>query len=104
MSDVYRHVVLFKFKESATPDAVGKVAQEFRALCHGLEFVRSFEWGVNSSPENLNEGLTHCFIVTFSDAAGRDAYLPHPRHAAFCKTYLDPILERALVLDFAPLA
>jgi len=102
MSDVYRHVVLFKFKESASSEAVGRVAQAFRTLCDGLEFVRSLEWGVNSSPENLNEGLTHCFIVTFSDAAGRDAYLPHPRHVAFCKTHLDPILERVVVFDFAP--
>ena len=56
----------------------------------------------NSPPEGLDHGYTHCFIVTFDDAAGRDAYLPHPAHRDFCRTYLDPALEDVCVLDFAP--
>ncbi len=100
-SGVYRHVVLFKFFEKTNPDAVRSIEAAFRTLCAGLPFVRDFEWGINSSPENLNEGFTHCFIVTFADAKGRDTYLPHPDHQAFCRTYLDPNLEKVCVLDFA---
>ncbi|MDR3496915.1 MAG: Dabb family protein [Ancalomicrobiaceae bacterium] len=104
MPGIYRHVVLFKFKDSAAKEEVEAVAKAFEALCAGLDFVKSLEWGVNSSPEGLDEGLTHCFVVTFFDAKGRDAYLPHPHHVAFCETYLDPILERVVVVDFAPAA
>ena len=98
--NVYRHVVLFKFHENTSKETVGSIVKAFHALCAELPFVRDFEWGVNSSPENLNEGYTHCFLVTFGNAKDRDAYLPHPLHQAFCKTHLDPNLEKVCVLDF----
>ena len=46
------------------------IVEAFRALCAELPFVQDFEWGRNSSTENLNEGYTHCFIVTFADEKG----------------------------------
>ena len=96
----YRHVVLLKFQASATPDVVKSIEAAFRDLCSTLGFVRDFEWGINSSPEPLNNGFTHCFIVTFDDPAGRDDYLPHPLHQEFCKTYLEPNVEHVCVMDF----
>jgi len=96
----YRHVVLFKFKPSASNDAVVAIENAFRALCAELPFVRGFEWGRNSSPEGLDQGFTHCFVVSFDGPEGRDAYLPHPAHQAFCRRYLDPSLEKACVFDF----
>jgi hypothetical protein len=99
-ASVYRHVVLFKFKPTAPKGSVEAIENAFRALCAELPFVRGFEWGLNSSPEGLNDGFTHCFIVTFDGPEGRDAYLPHPAHQAFCQRYLDPALEKACVVDF----
>lgn len=96
----YRHVVLFKFKATVSKSTVEAIEAAFRALCAQLSFVKGFEWGHNSSPENLNDGFTHCFIVTFASAADRDAYLPHPAHIEFCKLYLDDNLEKACVVDF----
>ena len=93
-ASAYRHVVLFKFKPAVAKAAVEAIENAFRALCAELPFVRGFEWGRNSSPEGLDEGFTHCFIVTFDGPEGRDAYLPHPAHQAFCQRYLDPALER----------
>ncbi len=97
---VYRHVVLFKFYDQVGNETVESIESAFRALCAELPFVKDFEWGRNSSPENLNEGFTHCFIVTFADEAGRDTYLPHPAHQAFCRNYLDENLEKVCVVDF----
>lgn len=99
-SNVYRHVVFFKFHDHAGKEKVDGIVEAFRALCGELPFVKGFEWGRNSSPENLNEGYTHCFIVTFGSAKDRDAYLPHPAHQAFCRTHLDPNLEKVCVVDF----
>jgi hypothetical protein len=99
----YRHVVLFKFKDSASAETVAGVEAAFRAFCAGLPFVADLEWGRNSSPEGLNQGFTHCFIVSFAGPEGRDAYLPHPDHRAFCQRWLDPNLEKACVVDFAPI-
>jgi len=99
-SNVYRHVVFFKFHDRTGQERVEAIIDAFRALCAELPFVKAFEWGRNSSPENLNEGYTHCIIVTFGSAKDRDAYLPHPAHQAFCRTHLDPNLEKVCVVDF----
>ena len=37
--------------------------------------------------------------MTFSDAAARDAYLPHPDHEKFKAAAL-PHIEKVMVLDF----
>jgi hypothetical protein len=98
---VYRHVVLFGFKPSAGPDTVAAIETAFRAFCTRLPFVTDYEWGRNSSPEGLDQGFTHCFIVSFAGPEGRDAYLPHPEHRAFIATHLDPHLDKVCVVDFA---
>lgn len=94
-----RHVVLFKFKEGTPRDQVAAIENGFRALPAKVPGAVDFEWGTNISPENLDQGFTHCFLVTFSDAQARDRYLPHPAHQAFVKT-LKPHLEKALVVDY----
>ena len=50
VAGAYRHVVLFKFKPSASAETVAAIETAFRALCAELPFVRGFEWGRNSSP------------------------------------------------------
>ncbi|MCC6286920.1 MAG: Dabb family protein [Chitinophagaceae bacterium] len=94
-----RHVVLFKFKESATPEQVKKVEDAFKALPSKIKEVKAFEWGTNNSPEGLNEGLTHCFFVTFASEKDREVYLPHPEHKAFVEI-LKPYLDKAVVVDY----
>ena len=96
---VYRHVVLFKFKDSATPDQVKAVEDAFRALPTKITTITGYEWGTNVSPEGKDDGFTHCFFVTFKDKAGLEVYLPHPDHKAF-GTLLRPILDKVLVVDY----
>ena len=94
-----RHVVLFKFKDSATPDQVKAIEDAFRALPKKIPTIVDFEWGTNNSPEKYAQGFTHCFFVTFKDDAGRAVYLPHPAHKAFGKL-LGPHLDKVLVVDY----
>ena len=94
-----RHVVLFKFKDSATADDVKKVEEAFAGLSKKIKLIKDFEWGTNNSPENLNQGLTHCFFVTFSSEKDRDAYLIHPDHKAFVEI-LGPHLDKVTVVDY----
>ncbi len=95
------HVVLFKFNADASPDTIAEIEDGFAALPTKIEGIVDFDWGINSSPENLNEGFTHCFIITFKNAAARDVYLTHPAHQEFVKV-LKPHLEKPLVVDFSP--
>jgi len=94
-----RHVVLFKFKDSATPAQVKEVEDAFRKLPSQIKEVKGFEFGTNNSPENLNQGFTHAFFVTFESEAAREVYLPHPAHKAFVKV-LEPHLDKVLVIDY----
>lgn len=96
---VYRHVVLFKFKDSATPEQIQAVEEAFKALPGKIDTIIDFEWGTNVSPEGKDEGLTHCFFVTFKDKAGLEVYLPHPDHKAF-GAVLRPILDKVVVVDY----
>lgn len=94
-----RHVVLFKFKDGTTATDIKKVETAFLALPSKIKEVKSLEWGTNNSPESLNQGFTHCFLVTFSSEKDRAIYLPHPAHKAFGEV-LHPYLDKVLVIDY----
>ncbi len=98
-AEVLRHVVMFKFLDSATPEDIKKVEVAFRELPGKIAQIKSFEWGVNNSPEKLNQGLTHCFLLSFQSTKDRDAYLVHPAHKAF-GAILKPYFDKATVLDY----
>ena len=95
----YRHVVLFKFKDTATKDEVKAIEDSFRALPAKITSITEFEWGTNVSPEGKDDGFTHCFFVTFRDKAGLEEYLPHPAHKEF-GALLRPQLDKVLVIDY----
>lgn len=95
----FRHVVLFKFKPEATAEQIKEVEKAFAELPSKIDTVTGYEWGTSQSVEGLNDGFTHCFLVTFKDKAGLEKYLPHEAHKAF-GAKLKPILEKATVFDY----
>ena len=94
-----RHVVLFSFKEGSTPAQIKTVTDAFGLLPQKISSIKAFEWGTNNSPENLNQGFTHCFFVSFASEKDRDEYLPHAAHKAFVEV-LKPVLDKVLVVDY----
>jgi len=94
-----RHVVIFKFKETATPADIKSVEEAFAALPGKIPQIKGFEFGTNNSPEGLDKGFTHCFLLSFDSEEDRAIYLPHPDHKEFGKI-LGPFLEDVLVLDY----
>jgi hypothetical protein len=94
-----RHVVLFSFKEESSPSDIKSVEKAFIGLQDKIPEIVDFEWGTNNSPEGLNKGLTHCFLLTFESEEDRDAYLPHPAHKAFGEV-LRPHLKDVTVVDY----
>jgi len=94
-----RHVVMFKFKDTAKPGDVKKVEEAFAGLSKKISLIKQFEWGTNNSPENLNQGLTHCFLVSFTSEEDRNVYLTHPDHQAFVEI-LKPHLDKVTVIDY----
>lgn len=94
-----RHVVLFKFKESSSEEDINEVEEAFSALPDKISEIKDYEWGTNNSPEGINKGFTHCFLVTFESEEDRSVYLPHPAHKAFIEV-LEPHLDDVLVVDY----
>lgn len=94
-----RHVVLFKFKDGTSKQDIEKIEKAFAALPRKIPQIMGFEWGTDCSVENLAQGFTHCFILTFKNEKDRDEYLPHPEHQAFVKI-VGPHLDKALVIDY----
>jgi len=94
-----RHIVLYKFKADLTPQQVQEVIDAFAALPKQIDAIKGFEWGTNVSREMKSEGFTHCFVVTFADEQGRDAYLMSPAHEAYVKVVRDR-RDKVIVFDY----
>lgn len=99
MAEQLRHVVLFKFTESSTPEDIRRIEEAFASLPSQIDEIKDFEWGTNNSPEGLDKGFTHSFLVTFDSEEGRDIYLPHPAHQEFVDI-VGPHVDDVLVLDY----
>ena len=96
---VLRHVVLFRFKEGTTPEQIAEIEKGFRKLPVEIEQIKDFEWGTDIGTENLADGFTHCFLVTFENEDARDTYVAHPAHKEFAAS-LKPHLDKVLVIDY----
>lgn len=93
------HVVLLKLKPGADERQVSVLFEALEALKALLPGMRTIVGGPYDSPEGLNKGFTHAFVVTFADAAARDAYLVHPEHEAIKDRFL-PFFEDVIAFDF----
>lgn len=94
-----QHVVLFKFVDDLEQAEIDKIVTAFGDLPNKIDEIINYESGINMSPENLDQGFTHGFILSFRNAAARDAYLPHPAHKEF-GSMLGGKIDKVLVFDF----
>ena len=94
-----RHVVIFRFKPETTAAQLDEVNRAFQNLQNAIPEIKHFERGLNNSPEGLNRGFTHGYLITFATEADRDAYLPHPAHKQFVNL-LGGKLDEAFVFDY----
>ena len=98
-----RHVVVFRYKPDASPAKIREITEAFAALKDQIPGILAFEHGVNNSPEKLNQGFTHVYQVTFTNAAARDVYLVHPAHKAFGALLgSSGVFDGAFVVDYSP--
>jgi hypothetical protein len=91
-----RHVVLFRWKPTATEEQRAQAASEVAKLPSVVSSVRGFESGADIG---VNEG-NFDFSVTadFDDEAGYIAYRDDPAHRQMVADFLAPIwAERAAV-------
>lgn len=87
------------WKAGADSASIKAAVNAFRALPGQIKLIKKLEWGVNNSPEKLNQGLTYCFLLTFASEKDRDEYLVHPAHKAFTQL-LPNLLDKVTVFDY----
>ena len=102
-SNGVRHIVIFKYKPAAPSDQIQTITDAFRELQNKIPGIRTFEHGVNNSPEGMNLGFTHVYQLTFESVEARDIYLPHPEHKAFGALLGRlGIVAEVFVIDYVP--
>lgn len=94
-----KHIALLKFKDGTPQEDIERLFDELLDVTESIPGIEDYVSGVNSSPEGLNQGYTHAFIMTFADAAARDAYLPHAEHERV-KALILPHVDSVIVFDF----
>ncbi|KAK3505472.1 stress responsive A/B barrel domain-containing protein [Neurospora crassa] len=106
MSSTITHIVLFKFKADAGAERIKTISNRFLGLkeqCVTMTqqpYIRKISGGRDNSPEGLQGGLTHAFVVEFESAAERDYYVNlDPVHQSFKKD-IEPFVEKVTVVDF----
>jgi len=98
------HIVLLQFKPNFTECEVNSALNQLGNLKTIIPSIKSFSFGKNCSPENLNKNFTHIFKMEFEDSKGRELYLNHSEHQRIAADIIMPMLENglesALAIDY----
>lgn len=75
-----KHIVILRFQPKTSQEEIAEIFEALDDLQEKIPGIVDICSGPYESPEGLNKGFTHAFIVTFADPESRDAYLEHPDH------------------------
>jgi hypothetical protein len=67
-----------RFSPQTKREEIADIFEALDELPQKIPGIVEIASGPYESPEGLNKGFTHAFIITFSDGEFRDAYLEHP--------------------------
>lgn len=91
-----RHVVLMKLAGDNYQARACEIFNGFESLVKKTPGIVSYSAGPNVSPERLDRGYLHGFVMDFVSAEARDAYLAHHEHVAFAQQVVLPAMENGL--------
>ncbi|KAL2819012.1 hypothetical protein BDW59DRAFT_165291 [Aspergillus cavernicola] len=103
------HIVLFQFKAGVSAEVVKDVCTSMLALKDNClhptsqkPYILSSSGGKDNSPEGIQSGITHAFVVEFASAADRDYYVEKdPAHLEFVRRF-GGVLEKVQAVDYTP--
>lgn len=75
-----RHCVFVQYKAGTSDDLKREIYQGLAGLQDHHPGFLGIEYGANVSPEGMDKGHSEGFIINFTDAAARDAYLVDEEH------------------------
>ena len=75
-----RHIVLVKFEDDLGPAEIDDIFDQLHAIEGQIDGMISITSGRSESPEKIERGYMHGFVVDFQDWAALEAYQVHPAH------------------------
>ncbi len=94
-----QHMVLVRFKSGVSQEKIDELFALLRELPSLIPGITHFSGGPYSSPEGMNQGYTHGFLMTFDSVEARNNYLPHPEHERV-KAAVIPFVEAVVAFDY----
>jgi len=97
-----RHIVLTKFRSDVTEETVAQIYSGLAKVAEGLPGAGGFTGGRSESPEQIERGYMHGFVIDFDDWAALDAYQNNETHKALGAQLVENAvggIDGILVLD-----
>ncbi len=77
-----RHIVLTKFKSGVADETIKEIYNDFAALAKKLPGASDFTGGRSESPEQIERGYMHGFVIDFDNWDALRAYADNEEHKA----------------------
>lgn len=97
-----RHIVLVKFQTGVSEETIEDLFQELRRIRDQVPGILDIVSGCSESPEKIERGYMHGFVVDFENWDALERYQTHPDHKALgAKLVANAIggIDGILVLD-----
>ncbi len=92
------HIVLFQWKDTATPKQIEAVMTGLKGLKDKIPGIVDLSCGKNFT--DRSRGFEYGLVVRFRDREALDAYQPHPEHQKVVQNFIQPILAGILAVDY----
>lgn len=95
---MFRHVVMFRFRDDASPAARAAVFDGLAALPAQIDEIRSYVFGTDAGlrPDNFDAAL----VADFASPESFATYVAHPAHQAFVVDVLTPAVATRHAVQF----
>ncbi|KAH7367737.1 stress responsive a b barrel domain-containing protein [Plectosphaerella cucumerina] len=101
------HIVAVGFKDDVSAETIKETAAGFFKLQQSCvhptnqqPYILSVKGGKDTSPEGLQNGITHAFVVEFASEEDRDYYVKEDlAHRAYAQG-LGSVIGKIVVTDF----
>lgn len=97
-----RHIVLTKFRTDVTEDTIAKIYAGLAKLADKLPAAGGFTGGRSQSPEQIERGYMHGFVIDFEDWEALETYQNDETHKALGTQLVENAIggiDGILVLD-----
>ncbi len=97
-----RHIVLTKFKPETKEETIAALYSGLSDLTQTLTGAHNFTGGRSNSPERIERGYKHAFVIDFDSWADLKTYADHPEHKALGAQIVENAIggiDGILVLD-----